>query len=59
MSTPINTNALRKAIQNFQFYSTPSNGSHNEPCTVGDIHKLIDNTAKLFNAFVDEIENAQ
>lgn len=59
MAKPIDTNTLKKAIRNFQFYSTPSNGNHSEPCTIGDIYKVINNVTKLMNTFVDEIENAQ
>jgi hypothetical protein len=59
MSSSVNTNNLRKAIRDFQFYSTPSKANHSEPCTVGDIHKVINNMAKLMNTFVNEIEKSQ
>ena len=55
----IDTNTLRKAIRDFQFHSTPSNGDHNAPCTVGDIHKLVNGITKLLNTFVAEIENTK
>lgn len=54
----IDTDRLRKSVRNFQFYSTPSNGTQSAPCTVGDIHKLIDNIAKVLNVFVDELEES-
>lgn len=59
MSTPINTDLLRKAIHNFKFHSTPSNGDHSAPCSVRDIHKVVNNMAQLMNTFVDELESSQ
>lgn len=50
------TQKLRKAIKHFEFYSTPSNAMGGAPATVDDIRKLIKNTAKLLNEFVDELE---
>lgn len=53
----IDVDSLRKAISHFKFYSGPSNASGNAPCTVSDIKNVIDGTAKLFEAFLKEIEN--
>jgi hypothetical protein len=53
----VNTNKLKSAIDNFTFYSRPSSTSSNTPCTVGDVNKVINNLAELFNTFVDELEN--
>ena len=53
------TQAIRQAIKHFKFYATPSIGSSSEPATVGDINKLIQQTAKLMEAFVDALEKDQ
>lgn len=53
------TQAMRQAIKHFKFYATPSSGSSSEPATVGDINKLIQQTAKLMEAFVDALEKDQ
>lgn len=52
----IDTNALRNAVETFSFYAKPSNGSSSEPCTVGDINKLITEISNVFNAFIEELE---
>ena len=52
----IDTEKLRKLIKNFKFYSTPSDGMQSHPCTIKDINAVIDNVAKVLNAFVDELE---
>ncbi len=54
----INTAKLRKLIQNFKFYSHPSDGMQSHPCTIGDINKVIDNVAKVLNGFVDELDES-
>ena len=54
----IDTDVLRKAVHNFEFSSKPSIATASEPATVGDINKLIKNTTKLFNTFIDELENS-
>lgn len=52
----IDTNSLRNAVESFSFYAKPSNGSSSEPCTVGDINKLITEISNLFNTFIDELD---
>ena len=54
----IDIDALRNAVHHFEFSSKPSVATASEPATVGDINKLIKNTAKLFNTFIDELENS-
>lgn len=54
----VDTDNLKKAVKHFQFYSKPSSGTSDTPATVGDINKLIKNTANLFNAFIEELEQA-
>lgn len=54
----IDTAKLRKLIKNFKFYSTPSDGIQSNPCTIGDINKVINNVAKVLNGFVDELEES-
>lgn len=53
------TQAMRQAIKHFKFYASPSSGNSSEPATVGDINKLIQQTAKLMEAFVDALEKDQ
>lgn len=52
----IDTAKLRKLISNFEFYTPPSDGVQSNPCTIGDIKKVIKNVAKVLNGFVDELE---
>ncbi len=52
----VDTDKLIKAVKHFAFYSTPSNGDHSAPCTVGDIHKVINNISKVLYTFIDELE---
>lgn len=50
---------MRQAIKNYKFYAPPASGNHSDPATVGDINKLIQQTAKLMEAFVDALEKDQ
>ena len=50
------TQKLRKAIEDFKFYSRPSNSDRNSPCTVGDVEKVIDNISKVLQKFIEELE---
>ncbi len=59
MSTSIDTNALKVAINVFKLNSKPINGDSSAPCTVGDIKKVVNNMADLMATFVNEIENTQ
>ena len=54
----IDTAKLRKLIKDFKFYSAPSDGVQSNPCTIRDIHNVIDNVAKVLNGFVDELEQS-
>ncbi len=56
MSKQPDITKLRKAVKNFSFYSSPSSANSSEPCTVGDVKKVIANVSKLFNTFIDELE---
>lgn len=53
------TQAMLQAIKHFKFHATPSSGNYSDPATVGDINKLIQQTAKLMEAFVDALEKDQ
>ena len=55
----VDTDALRRTIRSYKVYASPSSGSGNDPATVEDINKLIRQTAKLLDTFVDELEKAQ
>lgn len=50
------THKLRQLIRNFEFYSSPTSANSNNPATVGDINKLIKNTAAVLYSFVEELE---
>lgn len=52
----IDTTKLRKLIENFKFHTRPSDGVDSNPCTVGDINKVINNVADVLNGFVKELE---
>lgn len=47
---------LRKAIQDFEFYSSLTSASGNFPATVSDINKVIQNVADVLKVFVSELE---
>ena len=53
------TKAMRQAIKSYKFYAPPASGNYSAPATVGDINKLIQQTAKLMEAFVDALEKDQ
>lgn len=53
----VDTNALRQAINNFVFYSRPSDANSSRPCTNKDLDCVINNIATLLNTFVDELDN--
>lgn len=55
----IDTEKLRRAVYEFQFYSRPSNATGSDPATVKDINNVINNVAKLLNTFIQEIEQAE
>ena len=48
---------LRQAVNDFVFNSRPSNASGSAPCTNKDLNNVINGIAKLFNTFIDELEN--
>lgn len=52
----VDTENLRKAVKHYLFTTKPSSGTSDTPATVGDINKVIQNTANLFNTFIDEME---
>lgn len=53
----VDIQALRNAVANFAFYAKSSNsGSSSAPVTMSDLNKVIAETAKVLNIFVDELE---
>lgn len=50
------TEKLRQLIRNFEFHSSPTSANSGTPATVGDIKKLIHNTAAVLYSFVEELE---
>lgn len=53
----LDVDALRKAIDDFVFYSQPSNADGAKPCTNKDLNKVINNISALLHKFVDELES--
>lgn len=52
----IDTEKLRKAIRDFEFYSRPSSATHGTPATVDDVNRVIGKVADVLNTFVQELE---
>lgn len=50
-------NRIQKAVEHFKFYAKPSNANRSAPATVGDIHKLIEQTEKLINEVVTSLKS--
>lgn len=48
---------LYEAVSRFQFSANPTSTDYSLPATVGDIKKLIEKTAELFEAFIRELED--
>lgn len=47
---------IQKALKDFRFHSSPSNGTHSDPATIQDIHNLIKQTEKLILEIVKAID---
>ena len=52
----VDVNTLKRAVQQYKFHSRPSSANQSTVATVGDINRLIDQTAKLMDQFVAELE---
>lgn len=52
----LDTNKLRDMVYRFSFYSGPSSGVQSNPCTVGDLKKVVEDISDLLYAFIDELE---
>lgn len=48
---------LRKLVADYKFYSRPNSGNYSDKATVGDINKVIDRTARLFEQFINALED--
>lgn len=44
---------IQQTLEDFKFYSTPSNGDSSAPATVGDIRNLINQIEKLVNEIIE------
>lgn len=53
------TAKLHKLVSKFESDSRPRNADRSAPCTVGDIKNVVENLAKVLNAFVDEMEDSE
>lgn len=53
----MNERRIQEAINQFKFRAKPSNANHSTPATVGDIHKLIDETEKLIIEVVNAMKS--
>ena len=52
----MNYDSLRQMIQTLVANSQPSSANDAVPCTVEDMKKLVNNTAFVLNAIVDELQ---
>lgn len=50
---------IQQALEDFKFYSAPSNGDSSAPATVGDIRNLISQIEKLVNEIIESWNSAQ
>ncbi len=53
----VDTEKLKRALQEFEFYSRPSAMSY-APATVEDVNKVIRNISRLVKTFIDELEES-
>lgn len=53
----MNTDYLRKLINNFELGSNPSNADSSGLCTNEDIRKVVRNVSKLLRDIVDELDS--
>ena len=49
---------LQKAVRDFEFRASPSNGNGSSPCTVDDLNKLIREISKVLSAFINELDKS-
>ena len=54
--TGVNTDKLRKLVDNYVFHSKPSNGNQSDPCTIRDLNNVVRNTASVLMHFIEELE---
>lgn len=50
---------LRNIVSEFRYSAKPSNGNYSDPCTVGDLNKVISKLSNALEAIIDEIELEQ
>ena len=55
----VDTQRLFQEINDFAFYSKPSNTDPSALCTVEDINKVINNLTRVLTAFAEELGESQ
>lgn len=55
----VDTEKLRQMLNQYVFTSKPSSGNYSAPCTVGDLNRVVTNTARLLAALIAEIEQSK
>ncbi len=52
-----NTEKLRQAVLNYQFNASSAHSGHYDaPVTMRDMNKVISETVKVLNVFIEELE---
>ena len=51
------TKKLRAAVKHFSFAAWPSATVDSEPCSIRDLKTVIEQTEKVLNAFIRELES--
>lgn len=54
----VDTEKLKRAVREFEFYSRPSNATLGASATVDDVNKVIRNISQLLKTFIDELEES-
>jgi hypothetical protein len=52
----VDTDKLRQAVNNFQFYARPTQANVTAPVTVQDVNNLVNRTATVLYQFINELE---
>lgn len=52
----VDTEKLRNLVKKYKFETSLSSCDSSSPATVGDVKKTIEKTARLLDAFIEELE---
>ena len=53
----VDTEKLRAAVKHFSFAARPNGTVESEPCSVRDLRTAVEQTEKVLNAFIRELES--